>query len=286
MVVGLGFAAPAQADEIYFTSGRTLKGLVVEEHLDRLLISTVDGEQVIWRHDVDQVFFDDPERNYLYLGNEALASGDVNSALTLYQRAIQLNPSWEEARDALRRLDDRQRRMTGAWAVEDPVRALQATWGLTLSATEDYPVIAAVTPQSASAQGGMAVGDAVAAIWGESMGYRSLAQVAERLLGPAGTDVKVTIRREVAVRPGTVPNTPWPGFGVTMAPDGLTISEVGVLGTAAGLQAGDLVVALDGRPTRYLPLGQARAAIDKARTAGLQLRIHRHFLMHRPTSSS
>lgn len=286
LLVGLGLSTPARADEIYFISGRTLKGLVVEEHVDRLVVSTVDGEQVVWRSEVDQVFFDDPERNYLYLGNDALAGGDVNSALTLYQKAIQLNPGWEEARDALRRLDDRQRRMTGAWVVEHPERTLEAAWGLTFSATESYPVVAAVTPQGHAAQAGLQAGDALVAVWGESMGYRSLAQVADRLLGPAGTDVKMAIRRDVTVRPAEAPNAPWPGFGVTMAPEGLTISDVGVLGTAAGLQAGDLVVTLDGRPTRYLPLGQARGAIDRARAAGLQLKIHRHVLIHRPTNSS
>lgn len=274
----------AFGDEIYFTSGQTLKGLVVEEHVDRLVVSTVDGEQVIWRHDVDQVFFDDPERNYLYLGNEALAAGDFQAALTLYQKAIHLNPAWNDPRDALRRLDDRQRRPAGV--TERPERALQAAWGLIVAATESYPVLSAVAPDSAAAQAGLRPGDALVAAWGESLGYRSLAQVAQRVAGPAGTEVKITLRRDVTVLAGAVASAPWPGFGVTMAPEGLTVSEVGVLGAAAGLQVGDLVVTLDGRPTRYLPLGQARAAIGKARTAGLRLQIHRHLLILRPTGSS
>ena len=280
----VAFASSAFADEVFFTSGQTLKGLVVEEHVDRLVVSTVDGEQVIWRHDVDQVFFDDPERNYLYLGNEALAAGDFQAALTLYQKAIHMNPAWDDARDALRRLDDRQRRTAGA--AERPERVLQDVWGLTLAATESYPVLSAVAPDSAAAQAGLQAGDALVAAWGESLGYRSLAQVAQRVAGPAGTEVKITFQRDVTVLAGAVANAPWPGFGVTMAPEGLTVSEVGVLGAAAGLQVGDLVVALDGRPTRYLPLGQARTAIAKTKTAGLRFQIHRYLLILRPTGSS
>lgn len=286
LLAALCWATAARADEIYFASGETLKGLVVEEHVDRLVVSTVDGERTVWRLDVDQVFFDDPERNYLYLGNEALAGGDVNAAMTLYQKAIQLNPAWGDARDALRRLDDQQRRMTRAWAVEDSRRALQMAWGLTLSATENYPVVTTMAPPAGAAGAGLQTGDAVVAVWGESMGYRPLAQVAGRLAGPAGTEVKITVRRDVTVRAAEVPNAPWPGFGVSMTPAGLTVSDVGMLGTAAGVQVGDIIVTLDGRPTRYLPLGAARAVIDKARAAGLRLQIHRHLLITRPTSSS
>lgn len=283
LVAIAGAATAAQADELFLTSGETLKGLVVEEHADRLVVSTIDGEQVVWRHDVDQVFFDDPERNYLYLGNEALAGGDFQAALALYQKAMQMNPAWDDARDALRRLDDRQRRARGA--VERPEKVLQAAWGLTLAATESYPVISAVAPDSAAAQHGLQTGDALVAVWGESLGYRSLAQVAQRMAGPAGTEVKITLQREVTVPPAGR-GAPRPGFDVSMALAGLTVGDAGLLGTAAGLRPGDLIVAIDGRPTRYLPLGQARAAMAGPRTSGLRLTIQRHLLIHRPPGSA
>lgn len=277
-------AAPAAADEIYFLSGDTLKGLVVEEHVDRLIVSTIDGEQIVWRQDIDQVFFDDPERNYLYLGNDALAGGDLNAAVALYQRSLQMNPAWPDARDALRRLEDRQRRLSRG-AAGDAEGALQEAWGVTLMATENYPVISTLASGAWAATQGFQVHDAIVAVWGESMGYRPLAQVADRLLEPGGREAKVTLARDVAV---SAPSgaAAWPGFEVALELDGLVVRNAGPWGTSAGLRAGDLLVGLNGQPTRYLPMGAAKGIIERARAAGLQARIHRHVMITRPATSS
>jgi len=272
-------AAPASADEIYFTSGELLKGLVVEEHVDRLVVSTVDGEQVVLRQEIDEVFFDDPERNYLYLGNEALAEGDTTAATALFHRALRLNPRWQETRDALQRVEDRQRKTAAGWALDDPEQTLWTTWGVRWTATDGYPAVAAVASQQAMDRAGVRVGDQLVAVWGESMGFRPIAHVAERLLGPPGTPVKVTIQRGVTLRAGAVP---WPGFELTMAPAGLTVSRVAASGASAGVEAGDLIVALDHRPTRYLPLAVARATIGRARGRDVDVRLQRHLVIIRP----
>ena len=270
------------ADEIYFTSGRSMKGLVVEEHADRLVVSTVDGEQVILRREVDEVFFDDPERNFIYLGNEALAAGDLQAAVTLYRKALQLNPRWEEGLDALRRAEDHQRRLTNGWSVADPVQALWNHWGLRLAATDDYPVVAEVVPEGMAQQAGLQAADQVIAVWGESAAFRPLPEVAERLLGPAGTPVKLTIQRLVTVAATRRPALDWPGFEVTMAPAGLTVSKVGPLGASAGLKPDDLIVQLNGRLMRYVPLASARTMLREAKSRGLQVAVHRHHLIIRP----
>jgi len=276
-------AAPASADEIYFASGEPLKGLVVEEHADRLIVSTVDGERVVSRQEVDEVFFDDPERNYLYLGNEALAEGDAATAIALFQRALRLNPQWQDAHDALQRVEDRRLKTTAGWVGDDPEQAFWTTWGVRLAATDGYPVVAAVASQRAMDHAGVRVGDHLVAVWGESMGFRPLADVAERLLGPPGTPVKVTIQRDVTLRAGPGPSATWPGVELTMAPAGLTVSRVAALGALAGVEAGDLIVALDHRPTRYLPLAGARATVGRARRHDVPVRLQRHLVIIRPT---
>ena len=267
----------ASADEVFLASGRSLKGLVVEEHVDLIVLSTPDGEQMLWRKDIDQVFFDDPERNYLYLGNEALAAGDAGTAMALFQKSAHLNPSLEEVRDALRRVGDERRKQSVGWSV--PEAALWSRWGLRLSKTASYPVVADLAPDGAAARAGFRAGDQIRFVWGESMGFRPVAEAADRLLGPPGTEVKMTIQREIRV--SLSPS--WPGFDVGMTEHGLVVTSVGEPGQRAGLQTGDRLVVLDKQPTRYVPLSSAKSAIARARTAGLRCGIQRHLLLIRPS---
>ncbi len=282
LVAGGWPPASAQADEIYFTSGDSLKGLVVEEHVDRLVVSTVDGERVIWRRDVDEAFFDDPERNYLYLGDEALEAGDVHGAIALFQKAAQFNAELEEVRDALRRAEDRRRRLETLWEVRDPEATLRKRWGVHLAATDSAPKIAAVTAPSFGERAGLQADDRVIAIWGASMAYRPTTQVAEWLLGPAGSAVKLLVQRDLLLSATALPGGRWPGFEPTMTPVGLAVAEMGPLGAAVGLRPGDQIVAINGHATRYLPLASVRALLDRLKGTSVSLQIHRAIFLTRP----
>ncbi len=273
----------AHADELDLTSGQTLKGLVVEEHLDRLIVSTADGEQVIRRRDIDEGFFDDPERNYLYLGNEALAGGDLNGATTLFQKALQFNPRLEEVRDAIQRTEDIRRKLVSGWTVNDPVAAVWTRWGMRLAGTGDYPVVEQVAAGRAAAQAGLRVGDRLVAVWGASTGFRALPDVAAQILGPQATPVKFTLQREIVLPPPHTAAMAWPGIELSLGPQGAMVAAAGAAGLAAGVQVGDLVVALDGRATRYMPLAAARAALAAARGRGITLRVQRTIESTRPS---
>lgn len=281
-----GLMSSVSADEIFFTSGESRKGLVVEEHADRLVVSTVDGEQTVRRRDIDEVFFDDPERNYLYLGNEALAEGDAAGALALYRKAMSFNPRWEEARHAVQRAEDLRRKQATGWMADDPARLVQSAWGLRVAAEVPYPVLTVTAPRQAAALAGIETGDMLVALWGGSTGYRPLREVLDELAGPPATTITVTVQRTITLRPQDVPRVAWPGFELAMAPAGLTVSQIRARGAAAGLRAGDLIIAVNGRPTRYLPLAAARAMVAQPRAGGLTLQIQRPLVITRTGGDS
>ena len=278
-------ASSVWADEVYFTDDHRLKGLVVEEHADRLIVSTADGERTIWRKDIEEVFFDDPERNYLYLGNDALRQGDFNSARALFQKAMQIAPEWNEARDALRRVEDLQRKQTSGWVVADPAAALEAGWGLRLAVTDTYPTVTAVVDGSVAELAGLMVGDRLVTVWGESARYRSVAEAADRLLGPPETGVKITIQREFAIRAAAGPHSTWPGFDLELQPSGIVVTGIRSPNQVMGLRAHDLLIAANGQPTRYLPMASVTTTIRRARVGGLRATIQRVILISRPTPS-
>ena len=275
----------ASADVVYDRAGGTLKGLVVEEHRDRIVMNTEEGERPILRSQIEEIFYSEPERNYLYLGNQALDEGDISSARGFFQKALQINPRLLEVEDALHRAADLERKMHAKDKPSHPVAALDERWGLMLQAGLDRVIVAEVRAGSPAQRVGFIPGDALVAVWGSSLAFLSPEQVAEALWGPPGSTLKLTIQRQVHLPDASMsPAGLWPGMKIGMDRLGLTVLgtespvEAAALG---GLRPDDRIVAIEGRFTRYMPLAEAQRQIQKGKQKGLTLLIHRDLMMVR-----
>ncbi len=284
LAVTLALVPPALADVVYFESGETLKGLVVEEHRDRVVVSTEGGERTILRGEVDEIFYSEPERNYLYLGRQAMEQGEFSLARGFLRKALQIHPRLSEAEDALHRLEDLQRRVEAVgrrpagWAA-----ALEGQLGLALSVSDSLPVVASVRTGSAAEQAGLRAGDALAFCWGFSLAFLAPEQAAEELVGEPGTGVKITLQRQVDLPAGDGRGRRWPQAELEMERLGLTVRSVGTGGVAekAGLSAGDRIIRIGEEPTRYMPLAAARDRLAQARGKGIRLILHRDRMLER-----
>lgn len=270
------------ADTLYFKSGNSLTGLVVEEHRDRIVVSTEEGEKTVLRRDIDEVFYSEPERNHLYLGQQALEEGDVHLARGFFEKALQVNPRLQEAEDALHRVEDLERKRellpAGDWS--------QTLWehgGLSLEAGTPYVTISRVKPGSSADKAGLEPGDSLVNYWGESLAFLSPKPVAEALWGPPRTLVKITIQRLVTLPPAPATVNDWPHCKLEMEHLGLTVDRTDPTGAAglARLMPGDRIVSLNGQATRYLPLVDARRLIQQSKEKGLSLLIHRDLTIQR-----
>ena len=56
------------ADTVILKNRTKVKGLVVDEYVDRIALSTVEGERDVFRKDIDSVEYDTPEQNFMQLG--------------------------------------------------------------------------------------------------------------------------------------------------------------------------------------------------------------------------
>lgn len=267
----------AFADIVYYKSGDLMRGVIVEEHHDRIVLSTLEGEKTIFREDVDEIFFPDPERNYLYLGNEALERKEFNAARGFFQKSLQILSGLEEVQDALRRLEDLQAKTGMTPLAGSGTLLLEKQWGLVLEMEEDWATVKMVETDSLAARGGLTLQDRLVGLWGGSLRYLPLGEVAEALLGPPGSAVKLTIQREV--------NLGFSGAGLTleMRHLGLTAASVDPDSPAfrSGLQPGDRMVAINGESTRYLPLDKAKPMILSAKESPVTLLIHRDLMVKR-----
>ncbi len=271
------------ADVIYMKSGETVKGLVVEEHHDRILLSTEQGEKPIFRRDIDEVFYDDPERNYLYMGNQAIESGDFGLAGEFFRKATQIDPQFSEADEALHRLKDLQQQGATRSVPRDWMPALRKGWGLELTVEADRPRVGEVQPKSLGARAGLQTADRLISAWGASLAFLPAEKVAQALLGPAGSELKLTIQRQVVLPKAQRRGFEGWGMRLEMERLGLAVHSVALASVAAqrGILALDRVVAIDGQPTRYLPLEEARRLLENAGERGTTLEIQRDLMIRR-----
>ncbi len=275
----------ARADDVFFQAGESLRGLVVEEHADRVVLSTEQGEKTVLRKEIDEIFYAEPERNQLYLGTQALEAGDFGGARKFFEQALRLNPLLAEAKDGLGRLEDTERKAGRPPA--DPSAALAAL-GLKLNRDADgWAVVESVGRGSEAQRWGLAAGDALVSCWGASLRYLPAAEVARRIAGPPGGALKLTVQRRIDLPGARPPQVGWPGLKLEMAHFGLTAREVEPTAPAflAGLRPGDRIVQLGPAPTRYMPLGEARKALQQGRENGVSLIIHRDFIITREGKS-
>jgi len=94
-------ATGSLADAIYLKDGKEVKGIVVEEYADRVVISTYEGEQMLPKSDIDNIEYDFVEQNLVKLGDRYKERHEFEKAYFYYEKAIKTNPDYKVARERM-----------------------------------------------------------------------------------------------------------------------------------------------------------------------------------------
>ncbi|MEI8175645.1 MAG: PDZ domain-containing protein [Candidatus Omnitrophota bacterium] len=260
----LGFAAcwlwvaGAQADTVYLKGGAIQKGLVVDEYADRFIFSTPDGEEQLSRTSIDEIFFDEPYRNYVYLGKKAEGEGDFSRALQFYRLALEADPGFVPAQDAIQSIEEARWRYQRSWKYRELKEMLHQQLGMGLTSVAGTVVVSG-RDLRAPAAGTLEQGDILISCWATPLTRAGLKRASLALVGLSNTAAKLTIERELRVKAAPIQELFAPVL-VTMEYDGPTVKSFRKGGAfeSAGLAAGDIIVKIDGRSTRYMTLAQVR----------------------------
>lgn len=294
------------ADTITMNDGTEQKGIVVEDYRDRIVLSTADGEKSIMKSGIRELYFDSEEDNLIKLAEQSRDRKDYIKAYVYYDKALKVNPNSKLAHDGVVFLQGYLFRKETAQKEEDVKRRedienygamikaevseiekikeltdrLKKTIGITLEMKEGFPVVTGVTPKSAAYIAGIRAGDRIVAIWARLTGYLSLEEVLNMLLDKPSLELKCALERIVGVKLGFGNNIQ---ATFSMEFDGLTIFGVKDGGAASdvGLKKGDLVTAIDGKSTRYMPIKNALTAIKRAKDRHVLLTLRRETLIWR-----
>ena len=272
------------ADTITLKNGKDLKGLVVEQHADRIILSTEKGEIPILLKGIKNIKYDNPEQNFMQVGRAYEAEGKLGEALAYYEKALDVNPDFNEAKDAAAGVRNRfwasstegprsemekEQTLYDSWGQGRPMEAvargqeieraklLQDGLGLTLEKKGDWGRIKSVGIKKPAAAGGLKRGDRLVSIDAQSLRYLSTTVVVKDLLLPHYSNFTLGFERDCFVsKEADVKNMKDLGFDLKLVYDGLIVDHLRLNSPAdaVGLKENDLVTHVNGVATRYMPL--------------------------------
>ena len=303
------------ADTIYTNDGKEVRGIIVEDYKDRIVMSTVDGEITSLKSDIKQLFYDSEADNLVKLAEQSRERGDMIKASDYYNMALRADPNSKAAKDGIiflqgylfrkeqvKKEDEvkKQEELENfgvakiaedkpeAEKIKDLSANMRANVGITLAMDDGKHIVENVIQNSPAAEAGVKRGDVIVAVWGRLTGYMSLEAIMKVLSEKPSLEIKCTIARDISIypNPGRMIMSSLNdmiGAAFTMQFDGLTVSNVAENGPAfeSGLAKNDLVVSIDGKSTRYMPLKTAISLMRGTKDSLIRLKIRRELIIWR-----
>lgn len=274
-------------DTIYLKDGKEVKGIIVEEYSDRIVMSTYKGEKPIEKRIILKMEYDMPEQNLVKLGDKYMSLRQYGKAYFYYDKALKANPDYKPARDKINYVtgyffrskqqekikDVEKMQELEDWPVsaqrsdEDYEALLLEHMGIRIGQKSGYTKITKVSKNSPADRAGVKQGDFLVSVWGQLAGYMSLEEIGSFLMKKAIGEIRVGIQRNVKIKKDRPYQRSYKNIidgKMDMLFDGLTVTEIadGGRGKKAGLRKNDLVVAINGAPTRYMPFQKAARLIE------------------------
>jgi C-terminal processing protease CtpA/Prc len=279
---------PVLADTVYLYDESEIKGIVVENYHNRIVLSTFEGEKEIDKSDIRDILYDRREQNLLKLGDYHNEKGNIRTAYSYYKKAYEINPGYKEARDkfihmrsSLLRNSERQLqseitkkqklfRQSGRIYEPEltttdnaPDSILREKTGISLCMYDHMPKVLNVLPLSPASQSGIKESDIIFSIWGRLTGYMELDSVIDMIINNPFPEIVLTISRKISVS-RSARGLSNPGISLLIVEGGIAIKEIrnGFDGAKSGLLEGDIITDINGEPTRYMPLNAAAVKIE------------------------
>jgi C-terminal processing protease CtpA/Prc len=291
------FQSATVADTIHLKDGSKVKGIVVENYYQSIVLSTIHGEKRFDKSDIKDILYDRKEQNLVKLGDYYQQNRNLAKAYTYYKKAYELNPDYKEAKDkfiyarsTLLRNPEKQFRDGMAkkqaffkesgklydpkvekTAVTKEERFKKAT-GLVLVSDKGMPKIVKVTPFSAAEESGIRKGDIIISIWGKLAGYLALDTIMDMMMESPLPEIILSVKRVITISaPGKqgrgLDNI---GLSLEMREGGLVVAALrrDSVGVRSGLMEGDIITHIDGAPVRYIPFNSAKNRISNSLLKG------------------
>lgn len=300
------------ADSIILKNEKELKGLVVEKHADRIILSTEKGEIPILLTRIKDIQYDAPEQNFFKAGKSYEGANKLGQALAYYEKALEVNPNFEEAKIAAlgvrnrfwansaegpRSEIEKQQAVYDAWekgsaSAEEVIKKkekeqaelLKERLGITLEKRGDWAFIENLDSTKAAFLAGVRRNDRLVSADGDSLRYLNLEVVRKYLLVPRFSNFNLEFDRDCFLKKENASaRLNDLGLKLRLQYQGLIAQSVeeGTAAQTAGMKNQDLLTHVNGVATRYMPLKDVVRLIENPRQEKILLTVRRSALLAR-----
>lgn len=297
-------SAASFADTIYLKNDETLKGVVVEEYKDRIVLSTISGEKQVMRGEIEQLIYDREEQNLVSLAEHCQDRGEFIKAYYYYNRALTINPDYKKARKGLnyvgiyvvnsgrkRKLDhverlnagERERQGKAKGENKEKREKVRDVLGLSLSDNDGNVIISDVVIGSPASKSAIKKGDTLLSLWARAVSYMEPEDIMDKLLSPV-MDVQMTIKRSyklnlknASIKYGNLAGIK---FGYSEM-EGMVVKGVAESSPSetAGIKKDDIISTIGGRDVRYMGIKEADQVINSSSDGFVVISVKRDMII-------
>ena len=297
------FALYASADMVKLKNGETVKGLILDEYKDRIVLSTASGERVLMKGDISSAVYDSEERTLLRKADNLFKKGQYIKAYYAYAGIVELNPEQEEARQRLNYLrnyiEDKTHDKFRGKSAKRIYHGEDATQGSSLEKLRDTYGVVLVQKENDVYVGQMTKilkdryfkalkpGDKIVNVWGEMSAYMDAREVAALMMNSDQVDMEIERSLDPKLTyAGSLLSKLFFGYRrvigakLVLRRDGIKIYGLVKSGPffVSGVEKGDLLYRIAGESTRYMPMERVVEIIMASQGKDLDIVIHRKLI--------
>lgn len=287
---------PVYADTIILKDGRKIEGFILEEKKDSYVIKISIGTATFNKEDISEIKRISPEENYVSFGNQFLISQNYDAALEQYKKALEINPNFQPAKNAIAQIEklkaeaeekkraESERKERELLAKKEKIKS---GFGMELGIVKDELNVLKTERNSPAETAGIKASDTIVLIDEQTPKDKSFEETLNYLLKPGTALYKFTVQRNVVLTRKRIEYQKRPVIGVGIFldadQDGLLISSVitGEPADLAGLRTKDRLIAIDNTPTKGISLDEVSNLIGGSEATNVKLTIQRDVELER-----
>lgn len=278
------------ADTIVLKDGRRIEGLILAEQQDCYIVKIKIGTTKVDKAMIQKIDRLSSEENLLNLGNQYLDSKNYDSALEQYKKALDVNPEFQPAKDAIAKaekikkdIEEKKRAELEKKKkeLEEKKDAVEKGFGFRLDIANDQLRVISVNADSGAEAVGLKRNDQIIQINSQPTKGKSLEEIINLLIKSDGNSYNFLIQREVELTRKKIDyqKHTFVGVGIFLdvAGNDLIVNSViaGEPADLAGLKPKDRVISINGKPTVGISVNDAAELIGGTELSVVTLIIQR-----------